>query len=144
MAEGSLNALRSNLELSSTPKIWGMERFRYCDRAAERRERISKLDIAGRARCLVWGPYEVLGPGRWEATISFTMDHWASRHTYAMEFGHIDNYSRLEFVPGREGHYEIDIGFDAVHPAKTEIRFILNQSSLGGTVDFLGARVSNP
>lgn len=141
MAEGSLIASRSGLELSSSPKIWGTERFRYCDRAVERRERKSKLDIAGRARCLVWGPYEVLGVGRWEATVSFTMDHWASRHAYVMEFGQIDNYTRMEFTPAREGHFELDIGFDAIHPAKTEIRFIVNQSSLGGTVDFLGARV---
>lgn len=121
---------------------WGVERFRYDDRGSARRERISKMDIVGRARCLVWGPYASLAPGLWVATARFSMDEWACRHQFAIEFGMKSDYSRNEFRAGKPGIFEFDIEFEVIQAAKMELRLILNQSSLGGEFEFLGAKVA--
>lgn len=122
-------------------RSWDVDRFRYDDRGIVQRERISKMDIVGRARCLVWGPYEELPLGRWMATARFSMDEWASRHQFAIEFGHKTNYSRHEFRAGKPGIFEFDIEFDAKDKGNAELRLILNQSSLGGQFEFLGVKV---
>ena len=140
MAESSLILPGSDAS-DTEARTWGVDRFRYDKRAEHLRDSINNMDIAGRARCLVWGPYDVLGPGRWTATVSFSVDKWACRHSYALEFGHIDNYARFEFRPGKPGQYELDISFDAVKEAKTEIRFIIDESALGGMLLFSGAQV---
>lgn len=121
---------------------WGVERFRYNDRGLVQRERINKMDIVGRARCLVWGPYQELPPGRWVATARFSMDEWACRHQFAIEFGQKSNYSRHEFRAGKPGLFEFDIEFETNETEKTELRIILNQSSLGGEFEFLGVQVA--
>lgn len=121
---------------------WGVECFRYDDRGSAQRERISKMDIVGRARCLVWGPYAPLSPGRWMATAKFSMDEWACRHQFAIEFGSKLNYSRHEFRAAKPGIFEFDIEFEATDNEKVELRLIVNQSSLGGEFEFLGAKIA--
>lgn len=123
-------------------RVWSVDRFRYDDRGANLRERINKLDITGRARYLVWGPYDPLEAGRWTATVSFLVDEWAARHSYAVEFGNTKIFSRFEFRPGLPGEYELDIDLDAAKAVKAEIRLIMVQSSLGGMFQFNGATIT--
>lgn len=120
---------------------WGADYFRYDARAEEERERVSKIDIVGRSRYLVWGPYDALPPGVWQATVKFSMDEWACRHQFAVEFGQSNDFNRIEFKTGKAGVFEIDIEFAATKIARSEVRIFLCQSSLGGWFEFLGAKV---
>lgn len=129
------------LKSSDGPREWGVDFFRYDARAEDERERVSKMDIVGRSRYLVWGPYDALPPGLWQATVRFSMDEWACRHQFAVEFGQSNDFNRIEFKTDRAGMFEIDIEFEAPKIARSEVRIFLNQSSLGGWFEFFGATI---
>lgn len=142
MAESSLISPSKKKTLPPGSVLyWPPERFRYDMREAEAREALQKMDVAGRARHLVWGPYEVLPAGRWRAVAQLGFDKWACRHKYYFEFGAVADFTRHEFCPGREGVFE----FDAQHvwnkASKVELRIVMIESSLGGRFDFMGAQV---
>ncbi|MNS24687.1 hypothetical protein D3C72_565410 [compost metagenome] len=122
-------------------RIWGVEKFRLDMREAEGRERPQRMDVAGRARALVWGPYEPMTPGVWRATARFLVDRWACRHTYRMEWGESASYAAHEFIPGREGVFEVSAEHAWPTDANAELRIILAESSLGGVFEFLGVSV---
>ncbi len=122
-------------------RIWTPEMFRLDMREAERRERIQRMDVAGRARALVWGPYEKMAPGVWRATATFLVDRWACRHSYRLEWGESATYAVYEFVPGREGLFEVSAEYEWPAEAAAELRIILTESSLGGLFEFHGACV---
>lgn len=120
---------------------WGPEMFRLDMREADRRERLQRMDVAGRARALVWGPYELMKPGLWRATARFLVDRWACRHTYRLEWGESASYATHEFVPGREGVFEVSAEHAWPAAANAELRIILTESSLGGVFEFLGVDI---
>lgn len=120
---------------------WEPEMFCLDMRESERRERLQRMDVAGRARALVWGPYETMPRGVWRATASFLVDRWACRHAYRLEWGASTSYAVHEFVPGREGLFEVSAEYEWTAEAEAELRIILTESSLGGVFEFLGAKV---
>lgn len=120
---------------------WPPERFRYDMREAETRDVLHRMDVAGRARHLVWGPYDVLPAGRWRATSRLIFDKWSCRHKYYFEFGAVADFVRHEFCPGREGVFEFETEHAWTKGSKTELRVVMIESSLGGRFDFMGARI---
>lgn len=120
---------------------WPPDKFRYDMREADARERVQRMDTAGRARALVWGPYEVLSPGLWRATARFSVDRWACRHTYRLEWGATADYSLFEFTPGKAGVFEVFAERLWAEAEKAELRIILTEGSLGGRLEFFGVHV---
>ncbi|TFW11708.1 hypothetical protein EGY25_06395 [Brevundimonas intermedia] len=120
---------------------WPPDKFRYDMREADARERVQRMDIAGRARALVWGPYDVLTPGLWRATARFSVDRWACRHTYRLEWGATADYSLFEFKPGRAGVFEVSAERLWIEAEKAELRIILTEGALGGVFELLDVRV---
>lgn len=123
------------------PMIWLPENFWYDMREAELRERVNRMDVAGRARDLVWGPYVALPAGRWRVTSRLFFDRWACRHRFRFEFGSSKDAVHHEFTPGREGLYELSLEHAWANPLKAEVRVIMVESSLGGVFEFEGAVV---
>lgn len=140
MAEGSLILTRP-ASAEPVELAWPPELFSYDMREAERRERVQGMDVAGRARALVWGPYKRLAAGRWQATARFTVDRHSCRHTYRLEWGASRKYATYEFRPGRAGIFEVSAEHSLAAPIETELRIILTEGSLGGHFEFQGARV---
>ncbi|AYG94288.1 hypothetical protein D8I30_03115 [Brevundimonas naejangsanensis] len=126
---------------STQTRIWGPERFHLDMREAERRERVQRMDVAGRARALVWGPYDLMPAGVWRATATFLVDRWACRHTYRLEWGENATYASHAFVPGREGVFEVSAEYEWRAETGAELRLILAESSLGGVFEFFDVRV---
>jgi len=144
MAQSGLMSARRRKSYSPGEVLhWPPECFRYDMREAELRERVNKMDVAGRVRHLVWGPYEVLPAGRWRATARLMFDRWSCRHRYYFEFGPVKDFVRHEFTPGREGVYEFVAEHAWMERAKTEIRIVMTESSLGGEFEFQGASVES-
>lgn len=120
---------------------WPPEQFRYDMREAETRERMNRMDVAGRARYLVWGPYMVLPAGRWRATVRLAFDRWSCRHNYCFEFGAAQKTVKHEFTPGREGVFEFIAEQSWEKLTKAEVRVRMIESSLGGVFEFQGAEI---
>lgn len=142
MAEGGLNLPPRGRTFAPGDVLhWPPERFRYDMREADARERVSRMDVAGRSRHLVWGPYEVLPAGHWRATARLAFDRWSCRHKYYFEFGGKTDFVRHAFTPGREGVFEFVAEHALEKRAKTEVRIVMVESSLGGVFEFQGAEV---
>lgn len=147
MAEGGLiatakpRATRSSSTARGAVLNWSPERFRYDMRESELREAVNKMDVAGRARHLVWGPYEVLPAGCWRATARLIFDRWSCRHKYYLEFGAVADFVRHEFCPGRDGVFEFVTDHTWSESSRAELRIVMIESSLGGRFDFMGAQI---
>lgn len=142
MAEGGLSLPRRALTFAPRDVLnWPPERFRYDMREADTRERVNRMDVAGRARYLVWAPYDVLPPGRWRATVRLAFDRWSCRHKYRLEFGPAPDRAEHEFTPGREGVFEFIAEHSWKKLAKASIRVAIIESSLGGVFEFQGAKI---
>jgi len=143
MAEGGLILTQEQRTFAPGDIVhWSPESFRYDMREAERREVVHRMDVAGRARHLVWGPYDVLPAGRWQVTARLTFDRWSCRHKYYLEFGAVADFTRHEFSPGCEGVFEFVTEHSWDEDAKAELRIVMIESSLGGIFDFQGAELT--
>lgn len=121
--------------------IWAPELLNYNSR------RISggtsgELDLTGRSRCLIAGPYIVLPVGRWRATYRLTFDRTGSRSRFRVDWGGVHDFSSEEFVPGRAGIFEISQDYVWHDPGPAEIRVILLEGVFDGQMSFSGAEVS--
>ena len=134
--------MSENMILSGADqKLWPPAMFRYDPRQADGRDRLQAMDITGRARALVWGPYEELTRGCWEAVARFSVDRWACRHLFRMEWGSTADFVTREFTPGRPGVFEVRAERVWRDVEKAELRIILTESSIGGAFEFEGAEI---
>jgi len=137
LVEGGLSAMDNLTPKPDVALHWPPEKFRYDMREADKRERVQRMDIAGRARALFWGPYEELPPGLWRATARFAVDHWSCRHTFRLEWGATADFVTFEFRPGKAGIYEVSAERVWNETEKAELRIILTSGALGGMFELL-------
>lgn len=126
----------------ASPKAtWSPALFNYNSRRAAGGG-FGELDLTGRPRCLLAGPYIVLPMGRWRATYRLTFDQGGSRARFRVDWGGVESFSSEEFVPGRAGAFELVQEYVWSSRAPAEIRVILLEGVFDGNVTFSGAEVS--
>lgn len=99
------------------------------------------IDLAGRARCLVHGPYVTLPAGQWKATVRFTVDAAASLHRFRFEWGGQTDFTSFEASPGKPGHFRAELNHAISQSGLSEFRLILPESSLAGALTFAGVDI---
>lgn len=99
------------------------------------------VDITGRPRLIVYGPYIFLTPGVWRSTVRLAFDEDAASKRYQLQWGGSESYAAHEFSPGRSGVFEISLDHEWTTHAATEIRLVLLEGALHGIVTFHGATV---
>jgi hypothetical protein len=99
------------------------------------------IDVTGRSRYLVHGPYVVLPAGVWRATASLDICADAARRRLAVQFGVEPHYTTQDLPYGVPGHHEIGVVFSLDEPGATQVRILLRRAAFHGEVRFLGARV---
>ena len=100
-----------------------------------------RIDLTGRARCLVHGPYVALPKGHWQATVRFSVDASACRHRLRFEWGPLAQFASFETSPGKPGHFAAQITHDFDEAALSELRLILPESSLAGFLTLEGVEI---
>ena len=98
-------------------------------------------DLTGPPRILVHGPYIALPPGVWRAKIGFAVDSAAARHQYRLEWGDLRAFAEHRFTPGKAGLYELTIDYSWTAATPAEIRLILADGVIDGTLTFTGLTV---
>lgn len=111
---------------------WDLPVLYYEDKAANLATRPGELHLAGRARCLVYGPYITLPEGLWRITIRFTVDAPAAERKFRFEWGGTTDFAQLTFEPGKPGMYMAQLQHAWTSLDASELRLILPESSLGG------------
>lgn len=100
-----------------------------------------RIDLTGRARCLVHGPYVALPKGHWRATVRFSVDDSACRYPLRFEWGPLAQFAAFEAFPDKPGHFVVEIAHDFDEAAICEMRLILPESSLAGILTLEGVDI---
>jgi hypothetical protein len=121
---------------------WSERIFQYDERAARDWEAAGKLDITGRPRILVYGPYLALPAGVWKARVRFAVDEQASKREFRIDWGAPADFKSTSVSPKEPGVYEVEMEHSWPDSAMAEIRLLVMEGAFDGRLDFLGATVS--
>ncbi len=137
--------LARNLTLYGRPDAavtWGPSFFTFDPRNAEQGPRTGEMDLTGRPRFLIHGPYIVMPPGRWKAVFRLSFDRPGSRVRFRLDWGGQTEYDSEEFIPGKPGQFEIEMDYVWREPAPAEFRILVMEGVFDGRLTFGGVKVS--
>ncbi|CAL1693015.1 hypothetical protein MMB232_03198 [Brevundimonas subvibrioides] len=129
-------------DVEATSTRWAPALFQYDDRHEPASERPFAVEMTGRARALIYGPYIGLRPGRWSITVRFFLNDDAADHRLNFEWGQAGSYSGFVQMPGRGGEFAVTLTHDWMQPGWGEFRIVVQQGSLGGEVEMIDAQVT--
>lgn len=121
---------------------WPPALFHYDARAVRGATEAGVMDVTGRPRILVWGPYFVLPPGLWRIRVRFSLDENARIYGYRMDWGGQKAFDSFLFRPDRAGVFEIEMAYRWTEPGPAEMRLLLMEGAFTGEMVLLDAVVS--
>lgn len=122
--------------------VWSERIFRYDQRAARAAQAIGELDVTGRPRILVYGPYLGLPPGRWRTRVRFLVNQTAATKEFRIDWGSPHDFVSTTVVPPHAGVFEVELEHDWRSTDFGEIRLWLMEGAFDGILHFLGANVT--
>ena len=132
-----LGQASSAREVRGTRLTVGREIFQHGDLPDEACP--SLIDICGRSRILVFGPYISLWPGIWRADVTFALCADAAMYPYLIEFGSPAGMDQLLVRAKGAGTYSVDLTHRISEPARVEIRMSVLKPAFHGHLAFGGA-----
>ena len=143
MAKGALAPyLGEGKGAASAPIVWGGDLFFIGDRFEHRAAQ--PIDITGRARCLLHGPYIILPPGIWSAALSLQFSREAAEHDFLVEAVTDRQLASTTIRPHHDGHFDGELTFviDDSSDNPVSIRLSTQRAAFDGLVMLSGARLS--
>lgn len=137
LEEGFQNAL-AFLEQGSAE--WSPAIFSY-SKSGGGSENVGVVDITGRPRLVVYGPYIFLTRGVWRITVRLAFDVDAAQKPYQIQWGSSESYAEYDFVPNRSGIFEISMEHDWPSHAASEVRVMLLEGAFHGSLTLLGVNI---
>ncbi len=98
-----------------------------------------EVDLTGRPRIVVYGPYVTLPPGRWRAEAKVWIDDDAANVILGFHWGRHQQFDQHIEKPGKPGLHAVAIVNDWDVAASAEFRLVLMQGAIAGKarlVDF--------
>jgi hypothetical protein len=121
---------------------WSERIFEYDARAARDWRAVGQLDITGRPRILVYGPYFTVPRGVWRAKVRFAVDEEAARRQFRIDWGTPTDFTSAAIHPEGPGVYEAEITHGWPECDQAELRFLLMEGAFDGRAEFLGATLT--
>jgi len=134
-AEGALGPYISYFKDGDLlPLRWASELFFLGDRPAERATDI--IDITGRSRCLLHGPYIMLPAGFWGLSFRAFFSREAAEHDFSLEVLAGKQLASRSIRPRAEGIFEVDLTFvvDGLSDHPIDIRLSMERSAFDGAL----------
>lgn len=128
------------LDPASPKAVWAPDLFNYDSRIVPGGTR-GQLDLTGRPRFMITGPYITMPPGRWRATYRLTFDAKGSRPRFRVDWGGQTDFLSEEFVPGRPGVFEIVQDYVWTERSVCELRVVVMEGVFDGRMTFSGAEI---
>jgi len=101
-----------------------------------------ELDLTGRPRILMYGPYVSLPPGVWTFHLQVQADAAAVGRRFRVEWGTQSATEPFAVKLDRVGLYEIAIDFSFMEPSACEARVILEEAAFEGAIRIMATAVS--
>ena len=147
-AAAALSIYRYGLPQPGDSSWWGRELFYASTPGWECPEAV---DITGRARVLIWGPYVALPAGRWLAKARFKLSDGAAKRHYIFEFVTNEQPIKSRYIwPTLDGAYEVTVEGLLPSAAVAEIRISVGAAALHGnihldgiSIEYLGAGIDD-
>lgn len=136
----ALNTAVAVLDPTIARARWEPDVFNYDCRSIPGGTR-GELDLTGRPRFLISGPYITLPPGRWRAVYQLAFDQAGSRPRFRLDWGSQATYASYDFVPGRAGAFEITQDYLWTENAPAELRIVVLEGVFHGRMNFSGAEI---
>src|SRR5262249_14046603 len=111
---------------------WERELFFVGDQPNERATR--PIDVTGRARCLIYGPYIMLPPGSWSVSVLLGFSKEAAELGYVAEIVAGTHLSRVNLRPEGEGVFEANLAI-SIEPSMghpVEVRLFSERAGFDG------------
>jgi hypothetical protein len=111
---------------------WERELFLIGDQPNEKATR--PIDVTGRARCLIYGPYIMLPPGSWSVSVLLGFSKEAAELGYVVEIVAGPHLSRVNLRPESEGVFEanLTISIEASMDHPVEVRLFNERAGFDG------------
>lgn len=138
----ALEAFAGGAPVPGQQVVWSERIFRYDQKAARSARQIGQLDITGRPRILVYGPYLALPPGRWRIRIRFLVDATAATKEFRLDWGSSHDFASVSVTPPHAGVFEAELEHDWHTVDFAEIRLWLMEGAFDGVLHFLGTNVT--
>lgn len=100
-----------------------------------------QIDLTGRARTLMFGPYATLPPGRWRATVKVMVDPEGGWTPLWFDWGAQDNMTVHEETIHEAGVYSLSLDGGWDRPTEVQMRAVLTQPVFQGRFEMLECRV---
>lgn len=102
----------------------------------------ASLDLTGRPRIIVYGPYFDMPQGRWKAVFTLSVDDYASRYLFRADWGGMEDFASQEFRLQRPGVFEIEMVYDWETPGICEFRLLVMEGVFHGQISLSDLVVS--
>lgn len=112
---------------------WPLQTFLLADRSGE--NAVSGIELVGRARCVVYGPYFHLPPGEWTAKFSMRIDTEIYGQIFTIEIHNSALLGKIRIRPSKTGSFLAEAQF-LVERAKepVEVRLFTESGAIEGEV----------
>jgi len=91
-----------------------------------------RLDLTGRARPLIGGPYLSLSTGTWRVNLTFSVSDFLASRTLRFEWGPMSGGVSQEFAFDKAGRYELDLDAEWEKADFCEVRVALPTGAFAG------------
>lgn len=99
------------------------------------------IDLTGRARIVVHGPYKALEPGLWRIRVKVRVETEGFAIPLRFEWGGADDVTGETVHIETAGHYEMSLDYDWPDGGHAALRLWVAQPTFAGRLTFLGAEV---
>jgi hypothetical protein len=143
VVRGALDPFVTYLATGVFPPIaWERELFFLGDRPNERAAGL--IDVTGRARCLLHGPYIMLPPGQWSLALNLLFSGGAVDHDFLIDVVGDRQVASCTVRPEAEGVLDVNLQFtlDAMTDHPITIRLSTRRAAFDGTVALVRAVLS--
>lgn len=114
---------------------WPQESFLLADKGGEPSE--GEIELVGRARCLVYGPYFHLPSGEWNAKFSLGIEHNVYGQIFTIEVHSDGLLSKIRVRPSGTGSFAAEAAFRIDSPkTPIEIRLFTDSGSIEGSIAY--------
>ncbi|QSF54718.1 hypothetical protein [Brevundimonas fontaquae] len=99
------------------------------------------IDLTGRPRMLLHGPYVFLPIGRWRADIRFAVDPEGGAAPLRVQWGKDGDYATLEFRVAQGGEYSVSLEHDWKEPAPAQVVIWVTEAVFRGHFMYRGCSI---